>query len=71
MNGTNNPVFQVEDPLSEAVKFLKPLQTFCSDNIETHLQAFEIYYRKGRLYFILFVENYINFIVTNDTIFTA
>ena len=44
---------KVADPLSEAVKFLKPLQTFCSDNIETHLQAFEIYSRKDKLLLML------------------
>ena len=36
-----------EDPLSEARKFLEPLQIFASNRIETHLFSFEIYYRLG------------------------
>lgn len=39
----------MEDPLEQSIKFLKPLQELASDNIETHLMAFEIYYRKGIL----------------------
>jgi peptide alpha-N-acetyltransferase len=42
-------VFQVEDPLEQAIKFLQPLQDLASDRIETHLMAFEIYIRKGSL----------------------
>ena len=38
---------QIEDPLGEAIKFLKPLQQLAADRIETHLLAFEIYSRKG------------------------
>ena len=38
---------QTEDPLGEAVKFLKPLQLLAPDRIETHLLAYEIYSRKG------------------------
>lgn len=38
---------KVEDPLEQAIKFLKPLQTLAAKQIETHLMAFEIYYRKG------------------------
>ena len=40
-------IFQVEDPLEQAIKFLQPLQDLASDRIETHLMAFEIYIRKG------------------------
>ena len=38
---------QAEDPLEQAVFFLKPLQMLSSKNIETHVFAFEIYRRKG------------------------
>jgi len=37
-----------EDPLGEAVKFLVPLQQFAAKDLNTHLLAFEIYYRKGK-----------------------
>ncbi|MEQ2181460.1 hypothetical protein GOODEAATRI_011852 [Goodea atripinnis] len=36
----------VESPLEEAVKFLTPLKHLVKDKIETHLLAFEIYFRK-------------------------
>lgn len=39
---------RAEDPLEQAVKFLKPLQTLAAHRIETHLMAFEIYYRQVR-----------------------
>ncbi|XP_071055801.1 N-alpha-acetyltransferase 15, NatA auxiliary subunit isoform X2 [Onthophagus taurus] len=39
---------KVEEPLEQAVKFLQPLQTLAKDNIETHLMAFEVYYRKKK-----------------------
>lgn len=38
---------QVENPLEEAVKFLMPLKHLVKDKIDTHLMAFEIYFRKG------------------------
>lgn len=41
---------QVEDPLEQAIKFLQPLQELAWDRIETHLMAFEIYIRKGKLF---------------------
>lgn len=44
---------RVEDPLEQAIKFLKPLQDLASKNIETHLMAFEIYYRKGKVLLML------------------
>ncbi|KAE9543851.1 hypothetical protein AGLY_001975 [Aphis glycines] len=44
---------RVEDPLEQSIKFLKPLQELASDNIETHLMAFEIYYRKDKLLLML------------------
>lgn len=39
---------QSEDPLEQADKFLQPLQELAADRIETHLMAFEIYFRKGK-----------------------
>ncbi|XP_012285201.1 N-alpha-acetyltransferase 15, NatA auxiliary subunit [Orussus abietinus] len=44
---------RVEDPLEQAIKFLQPLQQLASNRIETHLMAFEIYYRKGRTLLML------------------
>ncbi|KAI7830391.1 NMDA receptor-regulated protein 1-domain-containing protein [Gamsiella multidivaricata] len=40
---------KTEDPLGEALKFLKPLQELAADRIETHLMGFEIYIRKNKL----------------------
>ena len=40
-----------EDALSEAVKFLVPLQLLASNCLDTHLFSFEIYYRKGNSIF--------------------
>ncbi|XP_023603936.1 N-alpha-acetyltransferase 16, NatA auxiliary subunit isoform X3 [Myotis lucifugus] len=37
---------RVESPLEEAIKFLTPLKNLAADNIDTHLLAFEIYFRK-------------------------
>lgn len=34
--------------MEEAVKFLTPLKHLVRDKIDTHLLAFEIYFRKGR-----------------------
>ncbi|XP_049878339.1 N-alpha-acetyltransferase 15, NatA auxiliary subunit [Pectinophora gossypiella] len=39
---------RVEDPLEQAIKFLQPLRILAADRINTHLMAFEIYYRKER-----------------------
>ncbi|XP_054721181.1 N-alpha-acetyltransferase 15, NatA auxiliary subunit-like [Uloborus diversus] len=44
---------KVEDPLSQAIRFLRPLQSLASKRIETHLLAFEIYIRKNRLLLML------------------
>ncbi|XP_014681955.1 PREDICTED: N-alpha-acetyltransferase 15, NatA auxiliary subunit-like [Priapulus caudatus] len=41
------------DPLSEAIRFLKPLQMLCPNSIETHILAFEIFYRKDKLLLML------------------
>jgi len=43
---------KAEDPLGEALKFLKPLQELASERIETHLMGFEIYIRKST-YFVI------------------
>ncbi|EHB13048.1 NMDA receptor-regulated 1-like protein, partial [Heterocephalus glaber] len=47
-------VERVENPLEEAIKFLTPLKNLVADNIDTHLLAFEIYFRKGAkmMYFL-------------------
>lgn len=37
-----------EDPLERAIEFLTPLQLLAKERIETHLLAFEIYYRKQK-----------------------
>ncbi|KAM6098625.1 N-alpha-acetyltransferase 16, NatA auxiliary subunit isoform 2-T2 [Theristicus caerulescens] len=44
---------RVENPLEEAIKFLIPLKNLIGDNIETHLLAFEIYFRKGKFLLML------------------
>ncbi|CAG9856558.1 unnamed protein product [Phyllotreta striolata] len=44
---------RVDDPLEQAIKFLQPLQTLAKDRIETHLMAFELYYRKRRVLLML------------------
>lgn len=50
-------MFQAEDPLEQAMKFLQPLKTLAADRIDTHLMAFEIYIRKGNA-FTLFEVKY-------------
>jgi len=37
------------DPLGEATKLVKKLEAAASNRIDTHLLAFEVYWRKGRL----------------------
>ncbi|KAM9049384.1 N-alpha-acetyltransferase 16, NatA auxiliary subunit isoform 3-T3 [Megaptera novaeangliae] len=44
---------RIENPLEEAVKFLIPLKNLVADNIDTHLLAFEIYFRKGKFLLML------------------
>ncbi|KAG7273608.1 LOW QUALITY PROTEIN: hypothetical protein CRUP_011037 [Coryphaenoides rupestris] len=44
---------KVESPLEEAVKFLIPLKTLVRNKIETHLLAFEIYFRKEKYLLML------------------
>ena len=38
-----------EDPLGEATKLIRRLESAAGDRLETHLLAFEVYLRKGRL----------------------
>ncbi|XP_006076571.2 N-alpha-acetyltransferase 16, NatA auxiliary subunit isoform X4 [Bubalus bubalis] len=44
---------RIENPLEEAIKFLIPLKNLVADNIDTHLLAFEIYFRKGKFLLML------------------
>uniref|UniRef100_A0A8C2WJU4 N-alpha-acetyltransferase 15, NatA auxiliary subunit n=1 Tax=Cyclopterus lumpus TaxID=8103 RepID=A0A8C2WJU4_CYCLU len=44
---------KVEYPLEEAVKFLIPLKHLVKDKIDTHLLAFEIYFRKEKYLLML------------------
>lgn len=44
---------KVDNPLEQAIKFLKPLQSFASERIQTHLYAYEIYSRKDKLLLML------------------
>lgn len=39
---------QTEEPLEQAIQFLRPLQQLGAQRLETHLLAFEIYLRKNR-----------------------
>ncbi|KAF9421043.1 N-alpha-acetyltransferase 15, NatA auxiliary subunit [Podila epigama] len=39
---------KIEDPLAEALKFLRHLEALASDRIETQLLAFEVYLRKNK-----------------------
>lgn len=47
---------RTEDPLGEAIHFLKPLQALSPNRIQTHLMAFEIYFRKGKPLLMLQVK---------------
>jgi peptide alpha-N-acetyltransferase len=44
---------RTEEPLEEASKFLLPLQQLAGNKVNTHLLAFEIHYRKGRVLLML------------------
>ncbi|XP_017152306.1 N-alpha-acetyltransferase 16, NatA auxiliary subunit [Drosophila miranda] len=39
---------RTDEPLERAIDFLKPLQQLAKERIETHLLAFEVYYRKNK-----------------------
>jgi len=43
---------KTDKPLEEAVKFLKPLQEFSPNVIETQLLAFDVHFRRGLSYTI-------------------
>lgn len=38
---------QTEEPLEQAIKFLRPLQNLLPECVETHTVAYKIYSRKG------------------------
>lgn len=42
-----------DDPLEQSLKFLRPLQLHAAQRIHTHLVAYEIYSRKGKLLLML------------------
>lgn len=44
---------RTDEPLEKAIDFLKPLQQLAKERIETHLLAFEVYYRKNKLLLML------------------
>ncbi|XP_076467925.1 N-alpha-acetyltransferase 15, NatA auxiliary subunit-like [Babylonia areolata] len=44
---------RTEEPLEQAVKFLKPLQLLAADSVETHNLAYDIFSRKGKLLLML------------------
>ncbi|KAB0796534.1 hypothetical protein PPYR_10595 [Photinus pyralis] len=44
---------KAEDPLEQAIKFLQPLQNLAQNRIETHLMAFEIYFKKEKVLLML------------------
>ncbi|KAK7097914.1 N-alpha-acetyltransferase 15, NatA auxiliary subunit-like [Littorina saxatilis] len=44
---------RTEEPLEQAIKFLRPLQVLAAENVETHTQAYDIYSRKGKLLLML------------------
>lgn len=48
---------KIENPLEQAIKFLQPLQTLAPERIQTHLMAFEIYFRKGTVFFLIVLCN--------------
>jgi peptide alpha-N-acetyltransferase len=55
-----------EDPLGKAIDFLKPLQMLSQGLIETHLLAFEIFYRKNKLLIMLMALKRAYSIDSND-----
>ncbi|CAN8006192.1 unnamed protein product [Ixodes hexagonus] len=44
---------RTEEPLEQAIQFLRPLQLLAAQRLDTHLLAFEIYLRKERLLLML------------------
>lgn len=41
------------DPLEQAIKFLRPLENFAKNRIETYLMAFEIHFRRRKFLLML------------------
>ncbi len=56
-NSNISVVIQVENPLGEAMKYLKLLQDHSGDSLETHLLAFEVFFRKQKHLLALQVQN--------------
>ena len=51
-----------ENPLEECNRFLKPLEEFASQHLETHMLAFEVYSRKNKFLLMLkFLKKISNF----------
>ena len=44
---------RTEDPLGEAMRFLRPLQSLARDQIDTHILSFEIHQRRGKVLLML------------------
>ena len=44
---------RAEDPLGEAMRFLRPLQSLARDQIDTHILSFEIHQRRGKVLLML------------------
>lgn len=42
-----------KDPLDKAIRFLTPLKSLATDRIDTHLLAFEVYKRRGKVMLML------------------
>lgn len=40
-------MLQADEPLEQAIHFLRPLQMLAKDKIQTHIFAYDIYSRKG------------------------
>lgn len=44
---------RTDDPLGEAMRFLRPLQSLARDQIDTHILSFEIHQRRGKILLML------------------
>ena len=58
--------FQINDPLSEASKFITHLQNMFSDDVSTHLAAYEYYSRKKKSLLMLQSVNRLQIIDKSD-----
>ncbi|XP_073292059.1 N-terminal acetyltransferase A complex auxiliary subunit NAA15-like [Primulina huaijiensis] len=59
-------LLQVEDPLTEATKYLKLLQKHSSNSLETHLLSFEVYIRKQKILLALQAVKHMQRLDAND-----